>query len=265
MVKKIITIDIQKRYNLGERDFSQQVLRRVILRGAKLQGINFEGADLSYADLTNADLSNANLSGCYLNEATLQGANFTEANMKGAHLIKAYAMKINCQKAIVQNAQFTGSFLTRANFSQADLTGALLNGSYLSGAMFQGALYNQDSCFDRGINPEKLGMVKVSSLTPNPSKKITIAELVAHFDKVVTINLNYLGRRMTVKNFEESRPDIEWLNHFSIDKKGKIIYQGSLNSKATFLQIKWLEKWTNCFIKNSSSIIYNFSQIIENN
>ena len=211
MVRQPKTIDIQKLYSSGERNFSKQQLRRIDLRKAQLQGINLHGSDLSYADLRDADLRGANLRRCYLNEANLTGADLTGADLTGAHLVKAY--------------------LTKADFSEANLIGALLNGCHLSGATFRGSSYNHATRFDRGINPEKLGMIKFSSFTSAASQQITIAEVITNFEKVAGITVNYLGGTITIKNFENTRPDIEWLNSFSMDKQGKITYQGSLNNK----------------------------------
>lgn len=263
MLKSNVTTNIQKMYSSGERNFPKQQLRRINLKKAQLQGINLEGSDLTYADLREADLRGANLRRCYLNEANLTGADLTGADLTGAYLLKAYLTNINCHKVILKEAYLTGSFLTKGNFRQANIIGALLNGSHLNGAIFQGASYNHTTRFDRGINPENLGMTKVSSFTSTATQKRTIAEVVTNFEKIAEITVNYLGVTITVKNFENSRPDIEWLNSFSMDKQGKINYQGSLNNKATSLQLKWLEKWSNAFIKKSSLIIHDLPKIIE--
>ena len=257
-------INIQKRYSSGQRDFSYQQLRRIDFKKANLKNVNFTGADLSYADLRGADLTGANLSRCYLNEANLTGANLTTADLTGAYLIKAYLTKVNAQKAIFQEAYLTSSFLTRANLSGADLTGTFFNNTYLSGVKFHNAIYSNSTHFDRGINPGRLGMIKKrSSLTTNVVRKTTIRDLIANLEKVTTIIIHYLGATITSRYWEISRPDVDWLQNFSIEKEGKVNYKGSPNDKATSLQIKWLEKWTNSLIEECSILVHDLPKIIE--
>lgn len=263
MLANTAVIDIQAQYDLGERNFPKLQLRRIDLRNAQLKGINLGGCDLSYADLRDADLSGADLSKCYLNEANLSGANLTGANLTGAYLIKAYLTKVNFQKAIVKEAYFTGSFLTRANFYKADLSGAFLNGAHLNGGIFKDASYDNTTRFDKGFNPESLGMQKVSSFNLATSKKVTIGEIITNFETIASITSKYLGGTITGKNFEDSRPDVEWLREFSMDKNGKVNFNGSLSHQATTIQLKWFEKWTNAFVKKSSMIIQDLPNIIE--
>lgn len=263
MLNNPTAVDIQTQYDTGERNFSKYQLRRIDLRNAKLKGINLEGSDLSYADLRDADLSGANLAKCYLNEANLSGANLSGANLTGAYLIKAYLTKVNFQKAVVKDAYFTGSFLTRANFTKADLSGAFFNGTHVNGAIFQEAFYDNTTRFDKGFDPESLGMQKQSSFNVSSNKKVTLGEIVTNFETIASITSKYLGGVITAKNFEDSRPDVEWLQNFSMDKTGKISYNGSLSNQATTIQLKWFEKWTNAFVKKSAIIVQDLPNIIE--
>lgn len=255
--------DIQERYNRGERNFSKAQLRRIDLRKAQLRGINLEGADLSYADLRDADLTGANLSRCYFNEANLTGANLTGANLTGAYFIKAYLIGANCHKVIAKEANFTGSFLSKANFTQADLTGAIFSGAYLSSGVFRDAKYDGTTRLDRGLNPESLGMKKISILTPEGGVKVTLGEVIIYFEAIAAIVSKYLGNTITAKYFEETRPEVEWLHNFSMDKKGKVHFPGSLTAPATALQLKWFEKWTDAFIKKCSLVIQDLPAIVE--
>jgi uncharacterized protein YjbI with pentapeptide repeats len=256
-------IDIQTQYDQGERDFPKLQLRRIDLRNSKLRGINLAGSDLSYADLRDVDLTNANLNNCYLNEANLSGANLSGANLKGAYLIKAYLTKVDFKKAILKEAYLTGSFLTKADFTKADLSGAFLNGAHLNGAIFQYANYDKTTRFDKCFDPNSLGMKIISSFQQTVTQKVSIGDLVRNFETIASITSRYLGITITTKNFEESRPDVEWLQEFSMDKKGKISFTGIMTHQATMMQLKWFEKWTNAFVKKSSMIIQDLPSIIE--
>lgn len=263
MLSNNYNTDIKTQYSQGERDFPKMQLRRIDLRNSNLKGINLQGSDLSYADLRDTDLSNANLSNCYFNEANLSGANLSGANLTGAYLIKAYLTKTSFKKAILKEAYFTGSFLTKANLMKADLSGTFLNGAHLNGAIFEGASYDNTTRFDRCFDPVSLGMTLLSSFQTSASKKITIAQVITNFESIASITSCYLGGTITSKNFNESRPDIEWLQQFSMDKQGKITFTGTLTHQATMMQLKWLEKWTNTFIKRCSMIIQDLPNIIE--
>jgi hypothetical protein len=263
MLENLSITDIQNKYKLGERNFAKLQLRRINLRGAFLKGINLEGSDLSYADLREADLSRANLCGCYLNETNLSGANLTNTNLKSAYLIKAYLTKANLSKAILQEAYLTGAFLTKANLMRADLTGTLLNGTQISGVYFKGAIYNNNTRFDRGFDPVKVGMEKISSLNVTAQRKITVANLTQNFENIISLTSHYLGVNLTIKYFNSSRPDKNWLQNFTIDKKGKIGFNGSLDHQVTSIQLKWFEKWENTFIKSCSFIMQDLPVLIE--
>jgi uncharacterized protein YjbI with pentapeptide repeats len=260
---KVNAVDIQNQYNIGERDFPKSQLRRIKWQQAQLRGINLQDSDLSYADLRDANLTNANLSNCYLNEANLTGANLTGANLTGAHLIKAYLTKTNFTKANLKEAYFNGSFLTKANLTKADLSGSILNGSHVQGATFQGAIYDQTTRFDRGFEPKSLGMSLVSSFPGSPTKKVTIAEIIHDLENIASITIHYLGGTITAKNFEDSRPNVDWLTSFTMDKKGKISFTESLNQQATSIQRLWLEKWRTAFVKKCSLIVQDLPNIIQ--
>ncbi len=254
--------DIQARYALGERDFPRSQLRRIDLRNSELKGINLQGSDLSYADLRDCDLSNADLSNCYLNEANLSGAKLTGANLQGAHLIKAYLSNANLRNCKLKESYFTGSFLIKANFTKADLSGAILTGAHLTGAIFRDALYDSNTRFDRNFEPESLKMTETSSFNGSIANKISVADIISDFESIAAIVSNYLGMSITAKNFEDTRPEVEWLNGFTIDKKGKIGFSGSIHQKLTMIQLRWIEKWSNAFVKKGSMIIQDLPEIL---
>ena len=106
-------------------------------------------------------------------------------------------------------------------------------------------------------------MVIVSTFQKTVTEKISIDNLVTNFESIAGITSHYLGITITAKNFEDSRPDIKWLQEFSMDKKGKIYFTGIMSHQATMMQLKWFEKWTNAFIKKSTIIIQDLPNILE--
>ena len=100
--------DIIKRYDNGERVFSQENLYQ-----AKLAGAGLSGANLHEANLYEADLSGADLSYCDLRRANLCGANLRGANLTGADLTQA-----NLHLADATDAIFEGACIVEANTYQ---------------------------------------------------------------------------------------------------------------------------------------------------
>ncbi|BAZ15614.1 pentapeptide repeat-containing protein [Calothrix sp. NIES-4071] len=97
-------LELIRRYEKGERDFSGINLSKAKLIGANLPGINLWGADLTGANLAKAklwgaNLSLANLAQANLTRANLSGANLQQANLRGTRLyyIKYYGANfIDC-------------------------------------------------------------------------------------------------------------------------------------------------------------------------
>ncbi|MBR8827936.1 MAG: pentapeptide repeat-containing protein [Gomphosphaeria aponina SAG 52.96 = DSM 107014] len=262
MLKNNVVFEVQKRYALGQRDFSKAELRKVDLQGVNLSRIDLQGADLSYANLKDADLSYADLRGCYLNEANLIGAKLKGANLEGAYLIRAYLTRANFDEACLKGAFLTGAYLTKVHLNKADLTGAYLTGVELNGAELKGALYSEKTCFEPGFDPKLAGMEKKSALNTPRKKKITAAELVATFNLVAGCSKQYLGNALTVKYFDSSRPNLDWLQNFKINNLALISFAGAGEATVTTIQLKWFQKWVDSFVKSCSLIVHDFAKIV---
>jgi hypothetical protein len=91
---------------------------------ANLEGVNMEDASLNDINLSGANLKNANLSGASLEDSNLSGANLSNANLQGA-------------------------LIWYTNLSGADLSGA-----DLERAWFEEAVYDKQTRFPSGFNPE---------------------------------------------------------------------------------------------------------------
>ena len=105
------------------------------LVGANLSNIDLSQADLSHSNLTGARLNRANLSGAILNRAILNAATLRGANLGGATLVGA--MLWNC-----------------------DLRGADLRKANLSAVHLIGAVYNTETRWPEGFNPDLAGARK---------------------------------------------------------------------------------------------------------
>jgi uncharacterized protein YjbI with pentapeptide repeats len=171
----------------GEGNFEGAIFGRTHLEGAYLAEAKLTGANLRDANLEEANLEEANLTEAYLVEANLakanlQAANLTEADLRGtdlakarlvlAYLTEANLTEANLTEANLNSAKLTGTFLqdanlTKATFNSANLTKANLWGANLrdtnleeanlEAADFRDALYNSDTKWPSGFDPEAEG------------------------------------------------------------------------------------------------------------
>lgn len=99
--------------------------------GSRLSGVSLWGADLRSTDLTDADLRHA-----WLTAANAAGASFRGADLRAADL-------------------------GGADFQEADFRGADLREAQMWGANLKGALYDRQTCWPNGFNPNARGCILV--------------------------------------------------------------------------------------------------------
>lgn len=138
------------RYNMGERNFSGQELRKlkinkrfhnsyygesINLSNANFSQANLEQAIFSYANLAHTNFSNARLVGANFCNAILTESNFDNANLVGVNLAGA-----RLENASFKNANLTDTILDWANFTDANLTGANLTRAKMFRTNFTNAI-----------------------------------------------------------------------------------------------------------------------------
>ncbi len=119
-------------YGEGTRDFSDQVMKRIVLIKCFLPAINFyatqlTGADFSDADLTNANFGKAILQNVVFRDADLSEAYFGYANLEGADLRGAQLMGANFKYANIQGANLCGVDLSSTQISMEQVSLAKTN------------------------------------------------------------------------------------------------------------------------------------------
>lgn len=276
MLQSQEAIEIIKKYQAGQRNFQELQLRRADLRGLDLRNTNFRGVDLSYANLRDVDFSGADLREAYLNEADLTGANLKNVNLEKASLIKTYLIKANCENTNFTNVYLSGAYLIKSQLKEANFSGAYLNNTKLARADLNNAYYNNKTRFDTLLDPQKLGMKplpnpvtnieKIEEVPENESsfvsRKITINELLTIFRHLIQISHRYLGKTMTQKYWQSSRPLFKWLEQFEMTPTGEIIFQGELETIVTPTKLQWLKVWFSNFIQSCSQIIHRYPQML---
>ncbi|ACK70724.1 pentapeptide repeat protein [Gloeothece citriformis PCC 7424] len=264
MIEKQEAINLKNKYDAGERDFCNLELRRIDLRGLNLSHANFKGADLSYANLREINLSGADLREAFLNEADLTGANLQGANLEGTYLIKAYLMKTNLQEANLSKAYLTGAYLSKSNLTKANLSGAYLNGAKLSGADLTDISYDETTHFDVNFPLNKVETKKELSRTPSLlNLKVTIEDLLKSLNHLSQLSNRYLGSTMTVRYWETTRPQSEWLHQFEIKSSAQISFTGNQPGYLDLSQLRLAQEWISRFVKICSQIIQDYPKMID--
>jgi uncharacterized protein YjbI with pentapeptide repeats len=264
MVCSSAAIDIQQKYQMGQRQFSTVQMRGADLRGLNLSGANLRGADLSGANLRDVNLSGADLSGAFLNEADLSGANLEGANLEGASLIKAYLIKANLQFANLASAYLTGAYLTKSCLQHADLSGTYLNGTQLTGADLTGARYDGRTRFDSHLDPRKLGLHK-DGVPPEPElpASLSVGELLESMNHLGTVSARYLGQKMTLRYWESSRPAGEGLQDLVLDASAQFSWKGDEGSSLDRERVQLAKAWIDGFTRSCSLILGDFSKMLD--
>lgn len=153
--------------DLKENDWLDEALPQAMLSSADLRGVdlsnhnldnlNFTKALLRYARLNRASLRNSCLSYAILEKAELKGADLSHADLTEADLSGAIAQHANLSKACLYSAQLShtdlsGAMLVSANLCHVDLTTVNLQNAYL-----KGVLYDAETVWPDGVNPQQLG------------------------------------------------------------------------------------------------------------
>ena len=251
--------DLIKRYKSGERDFCEIDLRHQDLRGVNLSGANLTKADLYKADLKGANLSNTQLEGACMNEAALDDANLNHAQLSGALLLKTRLIKANLKRADLTKTHLSGSLLLHANLEEANLDGAYLNGISIFSTNCKRAYYTDTTYFDSALNPDLLGMQKLKQ----EMRKTPLDKILSDFNYLSEVIAHYMGKMMMTKYWEKSRPQVKWLENFSIDSRTKKIYYTNPEDFINVIQRQDCQEWANKFVVNCSKIVHNLPSLIE--
>lgn len=116
---------------------------------APLAGFALSGAILIRANIECADFTGTNLSMADLREANLKGASLRGVTLTGARL----------QGAILIGADLTAAQLQKVNLEQADLRAANFRNAIFEETRIFAAIYDDDTSWPSGFNPEKLDVV----------------------------------------------------------------------------------------------------------
>ncbi|MBD2460981.1 hypothetical protein H6G89_07985 [Oscillatoria sp. FACHB-1407] len=96
---------------------------------------------------------------------------------------------------------------------------------------------------------------------------VNLKELLVALNHLSQFTTQYLGTTVITNYWKSTRPDIEWLNNFQIDRSAHFTFTNppSANSTQTISskEHEYLQQWISAFVARCSKVIRDFPIIIE--
>ncbi|MUL36857.1 hypothetical protein [Gloeocapsopsis dulcis] len=91
----------------------------------------------------------------------------------------------------------------------------------------------------------------------------TIEELLKALNCLSKFSSNYMGSKLIANYWQLTRPNVEWLDKFQINRSAEITFSGISTETVSALQHRWIKEWAAAFIKQCSQIIQDLPNMIE--
>jgi uncharacterized protein YjbI with pentapeptide repeats len=158
--KDIRKQDVTKfREDLRGAIFRDAIASECNFRRLDLTGASFVDANVKYAHFDNAVLTKADFAGALFETTYFAYAKMDGANLEGQNDFDATQVE-TLRGANLKGAQIEGQ-PENTDFREADLRSADLSQvSYFPNARWKGALYNSETIWMKGFDPERAGCIK---------------------------------------------------------------------------------------------------------
>ena len=122
--------------------------------------------------------------------------------------------------------------------------------------------------------PSSPALQSTAAQLPSPQEQpsetaqqaVTLDEFLHAISDLLHLSAEYLGKTMITSYWKSSRPPIEWLNHFDVNRSGQLTIapdrQVQGTQPLTPEQQQWLREWVNAFIQKCARIIRDFPKIV---
>ncbi len=201
-------IEIKRRYDAGERDFSNITCTNATFDGLNLEGINLSGANLGF---------------CSFRDTNLNGANLAGANLEWSCLMRAKLKRANMEKVRAIWSRFIDAKLENTNFREADLTSTLF---------FNVDLYGKADT--TGANTTSLKL-RPEEITEEDVKQL--GQRIDELKEVVGYNISFmLQKEVGIAEPEQKHVTYNTLNSgnlgpgYSVGNGSKGLTYGALNN-----------------------------------
>lgn len=92
---------------------------------------------------------------------------------------------------------------------------------------------------------------------------VMIEDLVNALNRISRVSNKYLGTTLTFSKWQSTRPNVEWLNNFQINRSAEIAFLGSTAETISLVQLQSMQEWVTAFNHQVSQIVRDFAMIIE--
>ena len=96
---------------------------------------------------------------------------------------------------------------------------------------------------------------------------VDLKELLTTLNHLSQFTTQYLGTAVITNYWKSSRPDLDWLHNFQVDRSAQLTFSSPLaqgtNQPITTEQQQWIQQWVVAFIKRCSQVIRDFPTIVE--
>ncbi len=99
-----------------------------------------------------------------------------------------------------------------------------------------------------------------------PATPPTAKELVEFFNEISQFTKQYLGNMVVGNYWKSTRPKVEWLEQFEVDRSGKFLLSNptlALQQPLTPEQQEWVQQWLKAFVKRCAIVIRDFPALIQ--
>lgn len=98
------------------------------------------------------------------------------------------------------------------------------------------------------------------------SQAVDLKDVLAAINALSQLTTHYLGTMVVANYWKTTRPAIDWLNHFQIERSTQMTFsvQNPAQSLPTLTaeQHRWLQEWVAAFIERCSKVIRDFAKIV---
>ncbi|OUC13573.1 MAG: hypothetical protein B0A82_16585 [Alkalinema sp. CACIAM 70d] len=101
---------------------------------------------------------------------------------------------------------------------------------------------------------------------PTAPEVIRLQDQISAFNDLSQIATQYLGNAIIANHLSRSRPDVPWLQQFSIDRSAHLSFTGDpqqITRPMNEAEIQDMQQWAQAFVSQCSRIIRDFPQLIK--
>jgi hypothetical protein len=101
---------------------------------------------------------------------------------------------------------------------------------------------------------------------PESDSHVNLKDILAAINGLSQLTTQYLGTMVVSNYWKATRPPVDWLNHFQIERSGQMTFSVQMPSQRlpilTAEQHRCLQAWVLAFIEHCSHVIRNFAKIV---